>query len=73
MSGDKVRLLIIENADQDRFGIDTVLMVVDPAYDSDDALESSGLERPVIVNSIDISGHAMIPLINLGEYRAFMG
>ena len=68
-----MKLLIIENADQDRFGIDTVVMAVPADYEKDEALESSGLERPTIVDEIEIDEVEFSPLINLGEYRGFIG
>lgn len=68
-----MKLLIIENADQDRFGIDTVIMVVPKYFHKEGALKESSLERPKLVEIIPLDDFDHAPLINLGEYRAFIG
>lgn len=68
-----MRLLIIENTDQDRFGIDTVIMAVSDDYSHAYALETSGLERPKVVDDIPLDEHTFSGLIALGSYRGFMG
>lgn len=67
------RLLIIEHGDQDRHGIDTVLMVVPEKYDKADVFDTVDLVNPVIVDSLAIDAHGLDAFIQLGEYRAFIG
>lgn len=68
-----MKLLLIENADQDRHGIDTVIMVAPDDFDQDEALESSGLARPSLVGVMSLDELIYSDLIALGEYRGFMG
>ena len=69
----KMKLLVIEQTDQDRFGIDTVLMTVPDEYSKAQVDEDSGLESPKIVDETELDENKFSTLYNLGFYRPFFG
>ncbi len=68
-------LLIIENSDQDRHGIDTVLMIVPEEWSRDIATEETDgiLRNPQIRDIVHLPDIDFQRLIDLGDYRPFTG
>ena len=70
---EKMKLLVIEESDQDRHGIDTVLMPVPKDYDYDQAMEESSLRSPKVIDEIYLDPIRFATLSDLGFYRRFVG
>lgn len=66
-----MKLLIIQsNLDS---VIDVELMVVPDDYDKEYAIQWSSLREPYIVHALELDDYDHKELINLGEYRPFIG
>lgn len=68
-----MKLLIIESSDQDKFGIDTQLMVVEDNYDKRSLKYDAVIKTPIIVDTIPVDDITFSTLINLGSRRPFVG
>ena len=69
----KMKLLVIEESDQDRDGIDTIFMIVPKDYDYDQAMEESSLRSPNVIDEIYLDPIKFATLGDLGFYRPFVG
>lgn len=69
------RLIVLENTDPDRYGIDVEVMAVPDSTDDETILYHSGLEKPRMVKDLDIEDDEIEDLFAnyLGTYRPFMG